>query len=175
MPGNTHDRGSASTSGGFGASEIKTRGHSGNLGLTGSDPIDPNYVFDLSAYTMHILAQNFNAPPPTVGDVVAGDFTSTVGGVKASDVEISGQNGAVCNRTNTGYECTVTTSGATLKVMNYFKTSKTLRACSTALTIDSFGTSTSDAAGNWTVFLMPVSTTLSNANIVIVEGSTCPG
>lgn len=111
--GNTHDRGRATLTSGSGASNIDFRVNRGNLGLTGSDPIDPAYSSALREYRLHALAVVAATPPVTTGFLVKGTITSQIPGVKASDVVISASN-AQCNRTLTGYECIVSgTSGRT--------------------------------------------------------------
>jgi hypothetical protein len=142
--------------------------HKGNLGLTGTDPIDSNYPAHEKHRDMYLLAINSGTPPPTSSVVITGNITSAVGGVKAADVEIS-STGSQCDRTNTGYEC-VLESGASnprLTVSNYYKNNKVLVACSDVL--ETHGAEIGNL--NWTRFNLPSAST-SIAHIVIRE-NTC--
>lgn len=176
--GNTHDRGKARLTTGSGVSDITTTVNRGNLGLTGSDPIDPNYAANLRQYPLHAMAVVVAPPPVVTGVHVNGTITSQVPGVKASDVEISTSNGAQCNRTNTGFECIVpsTANNPRLTVSNFFKNTKYLVACSVALEPNGteHGGSTTDPSGNWTRFNLPQSADELAANIYIKEGTSCP-
>lgn len=172
--GNTHDRGKATLTSGSGSSNIDFVVNRGNLGLTGSDPIDPTFTSALKNYRLHALADVAAAPPTSTGFLVKGTITSEVPGVKASDVEIQAINGAQCNRTLTGFECVVpfNASNPRLTVRNYFKNNKDLVACSTVLTINGTEHSGSDISQNWTRFNLPLAN-VNNANIVIKEGISC--
>ncbi len=168
---NTHSRGKANLGSGLGYSTINAAVHTGNLGLTGTDPIDPMYGSNEENYDLYALAQDFSAPPPLSTIVISGNISSAVGGVKAADVEIEA-TGAQCDRTNTGFECVIEV-GATnprLKVFNYFKTTKILKACSDELVIQGQEHSGDNPANNWTRFGLPLSSS-STAHIVIRENS----
>jgi len=168
---NAHSRGNAELKAGFGYSTINSAVHKGNLGLTGTDPIDPRYDADEADYDLYALAVDFSTPPPLSGLVVSGTITSAVGGVKAADVDIVATD-AQCDRTNTGFECVIEV-GATnprLTVSNYFKRGKVLVACSTALTIQGTEHSGDNPANNWTRFNLPEAD-VADANIVIKEDS----
>jgi len=173
--GNMHDRGRAILTSGSGSSNIDFTVNRGNLGLTGSDPIDPTYNSALKDYRLHALAVVASAPPPTAGYLVKGTITSEVGGVKASDVEIQAINGAQCNRTLTGFQCVVPfdASNPRLTVRNYFKRNKSMLACSSVLSTHGTEHSGSDITKNWTRFNLPLATVY-NADIVILERTTCP-
>ena len=168
---NSHDRGIASLETGFGYSTINAAVHGQNLGLTGTDPIDPWYQANVKEYDLYALAVDFNTPPPTSSNVVSGDILSSVGGVKAADAEIEA-TGAQCDRTNTGFECFVEIGAANprLKIFNYFKFNKVLVACSDALVINGTEHSGESPAGNWTRFELPAGE-VTNAHIVIKENS----
>jgi len=169
---NSHDRGIASLEAGFGYSTINSAVNKGNLGLTGTDPIDPWYAMDVADYDLYALAVDYSSPPPLSGTIVSGDIISSVGGVKAADVEIVA-SGAACDRTLTGYECVIE-SGASnprLTVSNYFKRNKILVACSVILQPNGTEHSSGDSVEqNWTRFNLPSGTT-PDATIVIKEGS----
>jgi len=173
---NTHDRGYARLTSGSGPSDINFKVNRGNLGLTGSDPIDPTYLASLRQYPLYAQAV-VEAPPPIVsGYHVNGTITSQVAGVKASDVQIQALNGAQCNRTNTGYECIVPfgASNPRLTVNNYFKRSTELSACSPILTVNGTYHSGSDPTQSWTRFNLPTWGDFYNADIYIKTGITCP-
>lgn len=166
---NAHSRGVAALTSGFGLPTIDTTIHSRNLGLTGTDPIDPRYESQIRRYDLYALAVDFATPPTLSGVVIKGNITSSVPGVKAADVEIEG-TGAQCDRTVTGYECALE-SGANnprIRVFNYFKMNSVLVACSSVLRVHGteHDSSTTSSAGNWTRFWFPSTTTI-GADIVI--------
>jgi type IV pilus modification protein PilV len=166
---NSHSRGIATLELGFGYSTIDAEVHSGNLGLTGTDPIDFTYGSDLAHYPLYALAPEFSAPPELSNVVISGTITSSVPGVRASDVEIEA-TGAQCDRTNIGFECTLLAGAASprLKIFNYFKLNANLVGCSANGTMTIHGSEVS--ANNWTRFNLPLSSS-SDANIVIKVNS----
>ena len=113
-----------------------------------------------------MLVLNSTPPPPVNQYVISGTITSSIGGFKASDVEISA-SGAQCNRTNTGYSCVVEigVNNPRLTVTNYYKANKTRVACSN---LEVNGSET--GALSWTRFILPLGAT-SDADIVIKSGS----
>ena len=167
---NAHSRGFASLQSGLGVSTISSAVHKGNLGLTGTDPVDLTYADDEEIYYLHAQVDDGSGTPPALSDtVISGDITSSVSGVKASDVEIEA-TGAQCDRTNTGFEC-VLEEGAIdprLTVSNYFKNNTTLVACSDELVIHGQEHIATNGTGNWTRFDLPPSST-STAHIVIKQ------
>ena len=76
---NSHDRGIATLEIGFRYSTISSAVHTGNLGLTGTDPIDPWYTSDEETYYLYALAVDFSSPPPLSGDTVPDRLLSSVG------------------------------------------------------------------------------------------------
>jgi type IV pilus modification protein PilV len=168
---NTHDRGMASLTNGYGPTTVNIAVHTGNLGLTGTDPIDLNYGLDLEDYDLHAIAIENVDPPEESGYFVSGQILSSVNGVKAADVEIYGSD-AACDRTNTGYECFITTgtTNARMKVDNYFKANKTLIACSAVLATHGNEHVADNGVGNWTRFNLGETAT-NVADIVIKENS----
>lgn len=164
--GNAHSRGLARLTSDGEDPVVFSEVHSGNLGLTGTDPIDFNYAYELRDYELFVLV-NSTEPPPAIGPLVSGTITSAASGVKASDVEISA-SGAQCDRTSTGFECYIElgSSGPRLTVSNYDKPNKILLACSAVLTVEAYVT----GAGSWTRFILPTED-FSNADIVIRENS----
>ena len=168
---NSHSRGIATLEAGFGFSTVNSAIHSGNLGLTGTDPVDTRYVDEIEDKDLFVLAVDFSTPPPLSGTTVAGNISSSVSGVKAADIEIEASN-AQCDRTNTGYECVIE-SGAVnprLTVSNYFKRNRVLLACSDEMSINGTSHSGDTPSSNWTRFNLP-STSSTTAHIVIREDS----
>ncbi|MEJ8568496.1 type IV pilus modification PilV family protein [Elongatibacter sediminis] len=160
---NTHSRGVAQRTQGTGDSTIDAKVHSGNLGLTGTDPIDPQYVADLNSQILYVSAQS-STPPPGVNQIeVEGTITSNINGFKASDVEISA-TGAQCNRTNTGFACLLESgvNNPRITVTNYYKHNQTRVACSPTLSVQGSDT----GANGWTRFNLPMSST-TDADIII--------
>jgi type IV pilus modification protein PilV len=151
---NLHSRGLAKLTVGNGFSVIKPSVHTGNLGLTGTDPIDRNYVSDEEKYNLFAYVDDSGTPPAPSGVRVVGSIVSAVSGLKAADVEIEAM-GASCERTNTGFDCVliegVTT--ATLKVYNYDKAGKYIYACSAELgQIKERAHFKDNGKGSWTIF-----------------------
>ena len=104
LDNNSHSRGEAELTSGFGFSTINSAVHTGNLGLTGTDPVDPWYTSELDSYDLYALAVEISTPPTLSDITISGTITSAVPGVRASDAEIEA-TGAQCDRTSTGYEC----------------------------------------------------------------------
>ena len=154
--GNSHTRGLATLEAGFGYSTISSAVHKGNLGLTGTDPIDPWYSYDEESYDLFALAVDYSSPPPLSGDTVSGDITSSVNGLKAADVEIDASE-AQCDRTNTGYECVIHlgANNPMIKVYNYYKSNKMLVACAAGLALQGQEHISQNGSGNWTRFHLP--------------------
>ena len=65
-------------------------------------------------------------------------------------------------------------SNPRLRVDNYFKRNKNLVACSEVLTIQGTEHSGDTPESNWTRFNMPQTANITNAHIVIMEGTVCP-
>ena len=81
-------RGLATLENGFGYSALNAQVHGGNLGLTGTDPIDIRFGSEVESYNLYAKAVDPNAPPELSGIQVNGEITSAVPGVKAADVTI---------------------------------------------------------------------------------------
>lgn len=162
---NLHSRGVAKVGSDIGYSTVNAAIHKGNLGLTGTDPIDYAYDSNVKDYDLFVEAYD-GVPPPDAGDIiVSGSITSAVVGVKASDVEIAVTE-AQCDRTNTGFICLIQ-AGANnprLTLNNYAKSNVDLLACSEVLTIHGQEVSTN----SWTRFNLP-GASLSTADIVIKQ------
>lgn len=132
---NTHSRGLAERTTGSGLSAVDSAGHEGNLGLTATDPIDPDYASELRSARLYVAALN-STPLPTPGSIqVTGQILSGVAGVRAADVEIEWSE-SQCDRTSTGYACVVDAlaNNPRLTVSNYEKRHRVLVACSSLVT-----------------------------------------
>jgi hypothetical protein len=164
---NTHSRGLATRMAGTGLSAADNKAHKGNLGLTGTDPIDLNYAADLSSRNLYIQAQSTTPPPGLNEYLISGLITSSIAGFKASDVEIT-YTGAQCNRTHTGFACLVEMGAADprLTVSNYYSHSQYRLACNSVLVTQS----SESGANGYTRFNLPTTAT-SNANIIIKVNS----
>jgi len=160
---NTHSRGVAQRTSGLGLSTVDNKVHKGNLGLTGTDPVDLNYAANLRSRNLYAQVLNTTPPPALSQYIVSGLITSSINGFNASDVEIS-FSGAQCNRTNTGYTCLLETDvqNPRLTVSNYYKSNQTRLGCSSILE-----TQGSDNGPNgYTRFNLPFQT-INNADIII--------
>ena len=159
---NAHSRGVASNPYGSGSSTVYASGHRGNLGLTDTDPIDPNFNSWIGTAQLTVNALSSDPPPSPGNVVIRGVITSGVTGLRATDIEIEGSQ-AYCNRTPNGFACEFlsTSTDVTLKVYNYKKQGETLAACSSTLTTLSSGT---DANGRgFTYFSLSPSPALDSA------------
>ena len=158
---NSHSRGIASLED-FGTSTVSAAVHKGNLGLTGTDPID--ILYDEENQLLYVETFNGSEPIPLTDIVITGAISSSVAGVRAADVEISA-TGAQCDRTNTGYVCTLEVgfNNPRLTITNYAKANKLLLGCSVVL--ENHGPK-EVSTNAWTRFSLPVETTPS-ADIVI--------
>ena len=125
---NAHSRGKAYQTGGYGTAVVTTASHTGNIGFTDTDPIDPLYSSNLSSTTINVISSDTVPHPPPGTNLVEGTIASAVGGVQASKVEITPTD-ATCNRTSTGYKCWLTGPNPTLKFTGYFKKNINLYAC----------------------------------------------
>jgi len=90
-----------------GQTKVTITSHSGNLGLTATGPIDPDsYMPSLNKQLLYIDSNLDNTPALTEGLVVSGLLTSTVRGLDASTMQISGEQ-ALCGQTDVEYSCLV--------------------------------------------------------------------
>jgi prepilin-type N-terminal cleavage/methylation domain-containing protein len=171
---NAHSRGVASNPSGSGTSTVYASGHRGNLGLTDTDPIDPNFNSWIGTAQLTVNALSSDPPPSPGNVVIRGVITSGVTGLRATDIEIEG-NQAYCNRTPNGFACEFlsTSTDVTLKVYNYKKQGETLAACSSTLTTLSSGT---DANGRgFTYFSLSPSPALDSAvsHDISIQADSC--
>lgn len=130
--GNTHSRGVARRGGGAGVATVYASSHKGNLGLTDTDPIDPEFDAQVRAADIRVEALTENPPPPVQTIEITGHITSGINGVQATKVEITASE-ALCNRTPDGFSCWVSGGSPTITVSNYKKTNTNMAACSTTL------------------------------------------
>ena len=168
---NTHSRGFAALTGGFGLSTINSEIQMRNLGLTGTDPIDPWFDAQISHANLYALAVGGSGQPLS-NVTISGTITSALASVKAADVLIEA-DGASCNRTQTTFTCTLFSpipSVPRIKVTNYYKPNTAMVACSAVLQVN--GTEHGDGSSadqTWTRFNLPKSTTIS-ADILVKVG-----
>ena len=166
---NSHNRGIASLYG-KGYSTVSASAHKGNLGLTGTDPIDPGYETNEASKFMYILSRDAESSVTLSNIIISGNITTAIPGQKAADVVISSDD-AECDRTNTGYECNliVGSNDFVLEVTNYDHANKRLVACSGVLVLRP---PREVGANSFTKFALPLVTT-PFADIVIVEEGDC--
>lgn len=168
---NLHSRGLATLVAGFGYSTISAAVHTGNLGLTGTDPIDTRYVSDEAKYNLYAKAVDPSAPPTLSTITINGSILSAIPGLKAADVEILASE-AQCDRTSTGFECVVEegAKSPSLKIYNYDKAGKEVFACSNELALEPPREHVSiNGSGSWTNFSLDVAGPVTT-DIVIKEG-----
>lgn len=139
---NTHSRGLASRNA-FGCATVESRGHYGNLGFTDSLPISPAFADSIETATLSVQSLNSlgggGCTPPGDPAVpkITGLLTETVNGLRTTDIEVEGLNGALCDRTPDGFECLVP-AGVTnprLRVYGYDKAGMDRWACLTGNTL----------------------------------------
>ena len=164
---NSHSRGLAKVTDGYDTTEISSFVHTGNLGLTGTDPIDPDYNIDEAEYVVHAIAVDYGTPPQPSGITISGTITSSVGFVDAALVKVDA-TGAQCDRTNTGYECVIDegANNPRIRVYNYFREGKELFGCSSELQVHGTEHSGDNPVNNWTDFNLPDASSAA-ADIVI--------
>jgi hypothetical protein len=111
---NAHSRGVASRDNTvYGGSSVQAAGHRGNLGLTDSAAVDPgfeaNVITDGSIVVQSVdgLGAGGSTPTPSTDPEISGLLSETIGHIGATDIVVEGINGVLCDRTATGYECTV--------------------------------------------------------------------
>lgn len=168
---NQHSRGLATLIEGSQYVNISSTIHGGNLGLTGTDPIDEHYDADEQSYQIYAKAVDPSSPPATTGVFISGSILSSVNGLKAADVAIEAKD-ARCDRTNTGFECELEFGAwkPSLRVYNYDKSNKEIYACSSELLLEPPREHISlNGTGSWTNFSLDVSSTITT-DIVLKEG-----
>jgi len=108
---NAHSRGVASRDL-FGGSTVLAAGHRGNLGLTDTAAVDPGFASHIAEGSIIVqsldgLGAGGGEPIPSPDPEISGLLSETIGGISATDIVVEGINGVLCDRTVTGYECTV--------------------------------------------------------------------
>ena len=63
--------------------------HKGNLGLTGTDPIDPGYTTNEASKFMYILSRDADSEVTLSNIIISGNISTAIPGQKAADVIIS--------------------------------------------------------------------------------------
>ena len=126
---NAHQRGIISKLA-DGESTVFAKGHRGNLGFTDSAPIDPQFDLQTTASSIFVYA-GIDTTTPGTDRFISGALTESYLGIKASDIDVEGQNGVLCDRTPTGFICRITVedSNARIKIFGYGKLGKDLFAC----------------------------------------------
>ena len=157
---NSHSRGYAVRSG-YGFSTINSETHKGNLGLTGTDPIDDLYFSEISH--AYLYAVSVGGSGQSLSNItISGNITSYLNSVKAQDVVITG-DGASCNVANASYTCTLhypVPSNPRITVSNYFKPNQGMLAISPVLQVNGTEHGSCDSADQtWTRFNLPKTTT----------------
>jgi prepilin-type N-terminal cleavage/methylation domain-containing protein len=134
VTGNTHSRGMASKIMTTSFADAIARSHRGVLGFTATDPIDNRYSSYLmnAEIAVHIDA---NAPPPLGGKTITGVVTSSIGGVQASSVTMTGTE-AACNFTAPNFSCYVPPGAVAPKmtITGYCKNNTNIKACTSDAT-----------------------------------------
>jgi type IV pilus modification protein PilV len=108
---NAHSRGVASRDL-FGGSYVLAAGHRGNLGLTDTAAVDPGFASHITEGSIVVqsldgLGAGGGTPIPSPDPEISGLLSETISGFGATDIVVEGINGVLCDRTATGYECTV--------------------------------------------------------------------
>jgi hypothetical protein len=108
---NAHSRGVASRDV-LGCSDVEATGHLGNLAFTDTAAIDPHYSAELTRSFLDVQSVGYAglspcAPVAGIERTISGRISETVPGLTATDIEVVGLNGALCDRTPGGYECIV--------------------------------------------------------------------
>ena len=128
----------------FGGSDVSSVGDRNNLSFTDTLPIDHEYDSNLRSSSIEVQALDGDGggggdPDPNSDPVVAGNITETINGIKATDIDIEGSNGALCERTAAGFTCQVPASASNprIKFLAYGGNNKTAYVCLTgnALTL----------------------------------------
>jgi prepilin-type N-terminal cleavage/methylation domain-containing protein len=123
VSGNLHSRGVASPEGERqGSSTVMAKGHPGNIGLTDTDPIEPNFTTTSANITVESLVGDPAFPTDAV--LISGTITSSIRKAEATLVTIAPTD-ALCDRTPDGFICAITGANPTLKFAGYGDNTKT--------------------------------------------------
>ncbi len=137
---NTHSRGVASRDA-IGASTVESKGNQNNVGFTDTAAIDDNFMANLSTATLIVQSLDDSGggggiPFDPNDPLASGELTETVNGLRATDIEAEGQLGALCDRTPSGFECSIpptARSDGRVKIFGYGKDAVDRFACLTGL------------------------------------------
>jgi hypothetical protein len=151
--GNSHDRGVVElVSDATGQSQVTITSHHGNLGLTATGAIDPDYENQQATDVLFVDAYLDPNPVPPIGNLVSGSLSSTVRRVPAADLLLQ-SDGALCGQTDTEWACVVPSSGFTLTVGNYYLNNPQVYVCSDLAFVSETVGASIDA--NTTTFALP--------------------
>jgi prepilin-type N-terminal cleavage/methylation domain-containing protein len=120
--GNTHSRGVVSRD------------------VTGGSNVEAANELTMAALQVQSLVAGSGGgnPNPGTDPVVSGSLTESISGVQATDILVEGANGALCDRTPGGFECSVPAAGtgARVKIYGYGKNNADHYACLTGNTLN---------------------------------------
>jgi hypothetical protein len=105
--------------------------HRGNVGLTATDPIDDYWNTGLKEYRMNVFANGGGGTAPA-GVSFTGTISSTVGGVKAAQTIMTGEDGVVCNKDAENFDCFLYEGSVmpTITITGFSKSNTVLYVCS---------------------------------------------
>ena len=127
---NTHSRGVISKSVDGAMSTVMAKGRRGNLGFTDTQPIDNSFDSYLSGAAMMVWTGGGTADTGT-DRRVGGGFTESIATLQSSAIEVEGQNGALCDRTPSGFICKIGSDvlNGRVKIYGYGKDNNDRWAC----------------------------------------------
>jgi len=177
--GNSHSRGVARkrANGPFGVSDVIIGSHSGNLGLTATDPIDLDYNSELAFYDVYV-----DVPDPAGGDpgdpddpgppgiTASGSFLTNVNGFKVANVAVAGVN-ALCQRpTDVEWSCTIQNPAlpATLTLSNLTKGGSSYYACTSSSDVSVVSSGPGTA-----IYTLPTAASINGITFTI-QAAICP-
>jgi type IV pilus modification protein PilV len=129
---NAHSRGLLSlVSSTPGDTQLRNYMHRGNVGLTATDPIDDYWNTGLKEYRMNVFANGGGGTAPA-GVSFTGTISSTVGGVKAAQTIMTGEDGVVCNKDAENFDCFLYEGSVmpTITITGFSKSNTVLYVCS---------------------------------------------
>jgi len=176
LSGNAHSRGVAKpgTLGRQGLSVVSAKGNPNNVGLTDTDPVEPNFVVTSAGITVEVTTGD--PPFDPAYPIVTGTITSSLGNnLKATDIVVLGTD-ASCDRTPDGFQCSVTGAAPTIRLEGYGKSTQSGQidrvACSSTLV--KLNESFSDI-NPWSIFSLFGASEATLHNINIEKAFTCGG
>ncbi len=171
---NLHSRGLASPGGRMGLSLVSAKGHPGNIGLTDTDPVEPNFTTTSADITVESKTGD-TAIDPTF-TVISGTITSSVGGNLDVTLVVIAASEAQCDRTVDGFTCAfIAGASPIIELTGYGRDTKSdfidRVACST---LTKTGESFSDI-NPWARFSLAGASESILYNINIAKATTCGG